>query len=177
MLFNIELLTHVGQVVIGELLTTVRKKNFKCAMFKYKFLENGISYSCGLLIWYGLCNGPSGEMIHHHQYIPVVVVRGRSFHNQVSRYLGKSSPWYLHDLQLILVSMQLLLSTQGTAVYMGLYVLYHFRPVVVSFDQGISFLNAKMTEVFMHLLEDGFYEGFRDNCGFIFLAVFPVYVI
>ena len=60
---------------------------------------------------------------------------------------------------------------------MGLNVLYHFRPVVVSFDQGISFPDAEMTEVFMHLLEDGFYKGFRDDHGFIFLVIFPVYVV
>ena len=66
MLFNIELLTHIGQSVIGELLTIVGKKNFRCAMFKEKFLKDGVSYSCGLLVGYGLCNGSSGEMIHHH---------------------------------------------------------------------------------------------------------------
>ena len=82
--------------------------------------------------------GQPSEMIHHHQYI-LVVAGGRQFHNQVSRYLGKNSPWYLHGLQLILVSWHLLPLTQGTAVYMGLYVFYHFRPVVVSFDEGISF--------------------------------------
>ena len=66
MLFSIELLTHIGQSVIGELLTIVGKKNFRCTMFKYKFLEDGVSYSHGLFVGYGLCNGPSSEMIHHH---------------------------------------------------------------------------------------------------------------
>ena len=60
---------------------------------------------------------------------------------------------------------------------MGLYVFYHFRPVMVSFDQGISFPDAKMAKVFIHLLEESFYKGFRDDCGLILLAIFPVYVV
>ena len=32
-------------------------------MFKDKFLENDISYSSSFLIRYGLCNGPSSEMV------------------------------------------------------------------------------------------------------------------
>ena len=60
---------------------------------------------------------------------------------------------------------------------MVLYVSYHFEPVVVSFDQGISFPNAKMPEVVMHLPENTFYQGFRDNCSFVFLAILPVYVV
>ena len=139
MLFNIELLTHIGQSVIGELLTIVGEKNFRCTMFKYKFLENGVSYSGSLLIRYGLCNGPSGEMVNHHQYGFVVIIGGRQLHNRVSRYLSKSSPWYLSHLQLRLVSLHLLPLTHGATVYMGLNVFYHFRPVVVSFDQGIGF--------------------------------------
>ena len=57
MLFNVELLTHIGQGIIGELLTIVRKKDFRCTMFKYKLLKDGISYSCGLFVGYGLCKG------------------------------------------------------------------------------------------------------------------------
>ena len=91
-------------------------------MFKYKFLENGISYSGGLLIGYGLCNGTSGEMVNHHQYVFIVILGGRQLHNQVSRYLSKSSSWYLSCVQLILVSLNLLPLTQGAAVYMGLNV-------------------------------------------------------
>ena len=60
---------------------------------------------------------------------------------------------------------------------MGLYVFYHFRPVIVSFDQGISFPDAKMTEVFMHLLDDGFIRVLGDGHGLIPLAIFPVYVV
>ena len=60
---------------------------------------------------------------------------------------------------------------------MALYVFYHFGPIVVLFDQGISFPDAKMPNVVMHLLEDGFYKGFRDDHGFILLAVLPVYVV
>ena len=77
MLINIELLTHISQSVIGELLTIVGKKNSGCTMFKYEFLENGTGYIGSLLIRYGLCNGPSSEMVNHHQYVPVVVVGGR----------------------------------------------------------------------------------------------------
>ena len=54
---------------------------------------------------------------------------------------------------------------------------YHFGPVVVSFDQDISFPNAKMTKVIMHLLEDSFYQDFSDNHAFVFFAVLPVYVV
>ena len=89
----------------------------------------------------------------------------------------QSSPQYLCGLQLILVRLHVLPLTQGTVVYMGLYVFYHFRPVIVSSNQGISFPDAKMTKVFMHLLADGFYKGFRDDHGFIFLAIFPIYVV
>ena len=134
MLFNIELLTHTGQSVIGELLTIVRQKNVRCTMFKYKLLENGINYSCSLLTRYGLCSAPSSEMANHNQYVLFTIKRGRQLHNQVSRYLVKSSLWYLSCLQLILVSLYLLPSTQGAINYMGLNVLYHFRPVVIPFD-------------------------------------------
>ena len=146
-------------------------------MFKYKFLKNGISYSCNLLAGYGLCNGPSSEMVNYHQYVFIVIVGGRQLHNQVSRYLEKSSPGYLSCLQLILVSLHLLLLTQGATVYMCLNAFYHFRPVVVSFDQGIGFPYAKIAKMVMHLLEDGFDKGLHDNSGFIFLAIFPVYVV
>ena len=57
MLFNIKLLRHIGQSVIGELLTIVGKKDLRCAMLRYRFLEDGISYSCGPIVRYGLCNG------------------------------------------------------------------------------------------------------------------------
>ena len=40
---------------------------------------------------------------------------------------------------------------------------YHFGPVVVSLDQGISSPDHDMTEVVVHLLEDGFYQGFGMN--------------
>ena len=106
-----------------------------------------------------------------------MVVDGRLLHDQVNRYLCKSSSWYLHSLQLILVYLHLLPSAQGTAAYMALYVFYHFGPVVVSLDQGISFLNSKMTKVVMHLLKDGIYQGFKNNHGFILLAIFPIYVV
>ena len=43
MLFSIELLTHIGQNIIGELPTIVRKKDFRCAMLKYKILKDGVS--------------------------------------------------------------------------------------------------------------------------------------
>ena len=64
MLFNVEHLTHIGQGIIGEFLTIVRKKDFRHAMFKYKFLEDSISYSCGLLVRYGFWNGPPQEDDH-----------------------------------------------------------------------------------------------------------------
>ena len=60
---------------------------------------------------------------------------------------------------------------------MALYEFYHFWPVVVSLDQGISFPDAEMTELVIHLLEDSLYQGLRDDCGFILLAVFLVYVV
>ena len=60
---------------------------------------------------------------------------------------------------------------------MALYVFYHSGPVVVSLDQGISFPNSEVTKVVMHLLQDGFYQDFRDDSSFIFLAIFPIYVI
>ena len=177
MLFNIKLLTHIGKSVIGKLLTVVGQKNFRCTMFKYKFLKNGISYSCSLLIRYGLCNGLSGEMVNYHQYVLIVIIGGRQLHNQVSRYLSESSPWYLSHLQLILVSLHLLPLTQRATVYKGLNVLYHFRPVVISFDQGICFPYTEMAKMVMHLLEDSFDKGLWDDSGFIFLAIFPVYVV
>ena len=60
---------------------------------------------------------------------------------------------------------------------MVLYVFYHIGPVVVSLDQGKSLPDSEITKVVMHLLEDGFYQGFRDDCVFIFLAIFPIYVV
>ena len=126
---------------------------------------------------YGFCNGPPGEMVNHHQYVFIVIVGGRQFHNQVSRYLGKSCSWYLSCLQLILVSLHILPLTQGAAVYMDLNVFYHFGPIVESSDQGIGFPYTKMAKMVMHLLEDSFDKGLQDNSGFIFLAVFPVYVV
>ena len=77
MLFSIEPLTHVGQSVTGELLTFVRKKSFRCTLFKYKFLKDGVSYSCDLLIGYGLCNGLPSAMVNHHQYILDIAMGGR----------------------------------------------------------------------------------------------------
>ena len=146
-------------------------------MFKYKFLKNGISYSCSLLIGYGLCNGPFSEMINHHQYVITVIVGGRQLHNQVSKYLSKCSPWYLSHLQLILVSLYLLPLTQGATVYMGLNVFYHFRPVVVYVDQGIGSPYTKMAKMVIHLLEDSFDKGLWDDSGFVFPAILPVYVV
>ena len=60
---------------------------------------------------------------------------------------------------------------------MTLYVFYHFGSIVISFDQRISLPNAKMPKVVMHLLEDSFNWGFRDDHGFVFLAILPVYVV
>ena len=145
-------------------------------MFKYKFLKNGVSYSGSLLIGYGLCNELPSEIVNHHQYVFVVIVTGWQLHNQVSRYLSKSSSCYLSCLQLILVSLHLLHLTQGADVYMGLNVFYHFGPVVVSFDQGIKFSLYQMAKMVMHLLEDSFDKGLWDNSGLIFLAILLVYV-
>ena len=78
---------------------------------------------------------------------------------------------------MILVTLHLFPSAQRATVYMGLNVFYHFRPVVVPFDQGIGFPNTKMAKMVMHLLEDGFDKDFWDDSGFIFLAIFPVYVV
>ena len=107
----------------------------------------------------------------------IVIVWGRQLHNQVSRYLCKSSPWYLSHLQLILVSLHLLPLAQGATAYMGLNVLYHLRPVVVSFDYGLGFPSTKMAKMIMHLLENSFDKGLWDDSGFIFLAILSVYVV
>ena len=60
---------------------------------------------------------------------------------------------------------------------MSLNVFYHFRKVVVSFDQGIGFPYTKMAKMVMHLLEDSIDKDLWDDSGFIFLAIFPVYVV
>ena len=60
---------------------------------------------------------------------------------------------------------------------MVLNVIYHFGPVVVSFDHGMGFPYTKMAKMVMHLLEDSFDKGLWDDSGFIFLAIFPVYVV
>ena len=76
----------------------------------------------------------------------------------------------------MLVNLHLLPLTQGAAVCMGLYAFYHFRAVVVSFDQGKGFPYTTIGKMVMHLQEDSFDKGLWDNNGFIFLASFPVYV-
>ena len=60
---------------------------------------------------------------------------------------------------------------------MGLNLFYHFGPVVVSFDQEISFPYTKMAKMVMHLLGDGFDKGLGDDSGLICFSIFPVYVI
>ena len=60
---------------------------------------------------------------------------------------------------------------------MDLNVCYHFRPVVVSSDQGIGFPYSKMAKMVMHLLEDSFDKGLWDDSGFKFFTIFPVYVV
>ena len=113
-------------------------------------------------------------MVNNHQYVLIVIMGGRQLHNQVGRYLSKKSLWYLSHLQLILVSLHLLPLTQGTTVYMDQNVLYQFRPILVSFDQGIGFSYTKMAKMVMHLLENTFDKGLWDGSGFVFLAILPV---
>ena len=43
---------------------------------------------------------------------------------------------------------------------MGLHVLDHLRPIVMSLNQGIGFANSEMAEMVMHFLEYGFHKGF-----------------
>ena len=57
---------------------------------------------------------------------------------------------------------------------MGLDVLHHLRPIVISLNQCVGFAYAKMV---MHFLEYGFDKDFWDNCDFVFFVIFSVYVI
>ena len=60
---------------------------------------------------------------------------------------------------------------------MGLDVMDHLRPIVISLNWGIGLANPKKAKMVMHLLEDILNKCFWDNYDFVFFAILSVYVL